>query len=397
MLKQKSKKILLVIVLLSFVFIFPSASFAVEYGGLGGKPAYPREDNPRSKDIFIYTSPVGETLNDGVKVINNTADSKDVLVYAVDSVVSSGGTFACAQKADFIKEGGAWISLSRAELTLDSMTSEVVPFTINIPRDASVGEHSACIVIQENTAPKADTQNSGMTLSFRSAIRVSITVPGDLIKKIEIVGLDFTKEKNGKSFLKPKIKNTGNTAINADVRITPSLFGFLPVLKDGKNFYYGGKYLTLRGQASDWSFEVSNTDLPWGGFYKAKMTVDYNSDPSLDENVVTGDIPMTRLDGPTVSFFVMPCLAELAIEIIILLLAVFLITLVILKKKRKKWIAKHWKSYKVKRGDEINKLAGEFTVSWKLLAKVNRLKPPYMLKSGTEILVPPRLRNRNLR
>ncbi|MDD5731668.1 MAG: LysM peptidoglycan-binding domain-containing protein [Patescibacteria group bacterium] len=395
MLKQRSKNILTLIFLFFYFFIFLFSStpaFAVEYGGLGGKPAYPRTDNPRSADIFIWTSPAGQTINDGVKVINNTADNKDILVYAVDSVVSSGGAFACAQKADSIKETGNWINLSKTNLTLDSMTSEIVPFTINVPQDASVGEHSACIVIQENTAPKADTKNSGMTLSFRSALRVSITIPGDLIKKIEIVSLDFIKNPDGKRFLKPKIKNTGNTSINANVRITPSLFGFLPLLKDGKSFYYGGKYLTLRGQASDWSFEVSNTDFPWGGFYKAKMTVDYNSDPNVDENIVTGDIPMTHLDGPTVSFFVMPCLTELIIEIVVSFLIILLIILIILKKKKRKWIVKHWKGYKVKHGDEIDKLANEFTVSWKLLAKINKLKPPYMLKSGTEILVPPKIK-----
>ena len=390
--KQKSKKIFLVLTLLSFLLVFPTSAFAVEYGGMGGRPAYPRKDNPRSNDIFIHTAIAGQVINEGVKIINNTADTKDILVYAVDSVVSSGGAFACAQKADLSKEGGAWISVSKSELVLGSMKSEIVPFTINVPDNASVGEHSACIVIQENTAPQQASGKGGMTLSFRSAIRVSITVPGNLIKKIEIVGLDFTKNPDGKRFLKPKIKNTGNTAISADVRVTPALFGFLPVMKDGKKFYYGGKQLTLREQASDWSYEVSNKDLPWGGFYKAKMTVDYNSDPNIDENTAAGDVLMTRLDGPSVSFFVMPQTGALVIEIVVLLLIILLIVLIILKKKRNNWIKNHWKKYKVKSGDDINKLAGKFMVSWKLLAKVNELKPPYMLKSGMEILIPPKIK-----
>ncbi len=391
--KQKSKKIFLVLTLLSFLLVFPTSAFAVEYGGMGGRPAYPRKDNPRSNDIFIHTAIAGQVINEGVKIINNTADTKDILVYAVDSVVSSGGAFACAQKADLSKEGGAWISVSKSELVLGSMKSEIVPFTINVPDNASVGEHSACIVIQENTAPQQASGKGGMTLSFRSAIRVSITVPGDLVKKIEIVSLNLEKNKdNGKRFLKMAVKNTGNTALNADVKVTPKLLGFLPVMKDGKNFYYGGKQLTLRGQASDWSYEVSNKDLPWGGLYRAKMTVDYNSDPNTDENTATDDVLMTRLNGPSVSFFVMPKLGALVIELVVLLLVVFLIILVILKKKRNGWIAKHWKGYKVKSGDDINKLAAEFVVSWKLLTKVNKLKPPYMLKSGMEILVPPKIK-----
>lgn len=28
---------------------------AIEYGGFGGRPAYPRADNPRTESIFIHT------------------------------------------------------------------------------------------------------------------------------------------------------------------------------------------------------------------------------------------------------------------------------------------------------------------------------------------------------
>ncbi len=38
--------------------IFLGCSFsveAIEYGGFGGRPAYPRADNPRTESIFLYT------------------------------------------------------------------------------------------------------------------------------------------------------------------------------------------------------------------------------------------------------------------------------------------------------------------------------------------------------
>lgn len=40
---------------LVFCLSFISASFAIEYGGFGGRPAYPRADNPRTESIFIHT------------------------------------------------------------------------------------------------------------------------------------------------------------------------------------------------------------------------------------------------------------------------------------------------------------------------------------------------------
>ncbi len=46
------------------VFILLSTSFsvsAIEYGGFGGRPAYPREDNARTESIFIHTLEPGIT------------------------------------------------------------------------------------------------------------------------------------------------------------------------------------------------------------------------------------------------------------------------------------------------------------------------------------------------
>jgi LysM repeat protein len=58
--------------------------------------------------------------------------------------------------------------------------------------------------------------------------------------------------------------------------------------------------------------------------------------------------------------------------------------------KRKKWIAESWIMYTVKGKEDINSLANERGVSWKLLAQVNKLQPPYVLKKGLHIKVPPR-------
>ena len=38
-----------------FSMLVVASSFAIEYGGFGGRPAYPRADNPRTESIFIHT------------------------------------------------------------------------------------------------------------------------------------------------------------------------------------------------------------------------------------------------------------------------------------------------------------------------------------------------------
>lgn len=39
---------------------FTNSLHAIEYGGSGGKPAYPRPDNKRTESIFIHTLEPGQ-------------------------------------------------------------------------------------------------------------------------------------------------------------------------------------------------------------------------------------------------------------------------------------------------------------------------------------------------
>lgn len=39
----------------TFFMSFSPALYAIEYGGFGGRPAYPRADNDRTESIFIHT------------------------------------------------------------------------------------------------------------------------------------------------------------------------------------------------------------------------------------------------------------------------------------------------------------------------------------------------------
>jgi hypothetical protein len=85
----------------------------------------------------------------------------------------------------------------------------------------------------------------------------------------------------------------------------------------------------------------------------------------------------------------MPTMAGLAIEIIVLLCILAIIYLIRLAQKRKEWIRLHWVTYTLTTQTDIMALATEYDVSWKLLAQVNQLKPPYTLKKGDVLRVPP--------
>jgi hypothetical protein len=183
-------------------------------------------------------------------VVNNTQEKKTFLIYGSDSTPSTDGAFACKQFLEDKKDVGTWIELSKNEVTLDPGTNQVIPFTITVPKNASVGEHNGCILIQEKKDAPAEGQ-AGMSLSVRTGIRVAITIPGDLERKLEIAG--FTLDRTVTGFtLHPQVRNIGNVSIDADARVTTRYF-FGPTL-----IKHGGEYPILRGDTSDWSFELKH-------------------------------------------------------------------------------------------------------------------------------------------
>lgn len=375
---MKSTKILIAVSMVSVLALLPLVSAqAIEYGGFGGKPAYPKADNPRTDSIFIHTLEPGATQEEGVLVVNNSPEPKTMLVYAADSTPSTGGAFACKQFAEEKTDVGAWITLTNSEVTLDPGTNETIPFTIRVPENASVGEHNGCILIQEKKT-KIQGQ-TGAILSVRTGLRVAITIPGQIIRKLQIIGFTVTPQQDGFVF-HPMVKNTGNVSIDANPQVVTHYFFGLTHMTQG------GQYPILRNTTSEWNFELKKPF--WGGWYRSNFSVEYDENPEAGLGIKSGK-PLTMLTGPSVWFFSFPTPRALGIELAVLLLIVFAALLLWLSRKRKNLIKKTWVEYEIKPSEDINMLAQRFNVSWKLLAKINKLKPPYELNPGTKIKAPP--------
>lgn len=357
---------------------FLSEAKALEYGGIGGRPAYPRIDNPRTESIFIHTLTPGTTQEEGVLLVNNSADKKTLLVYGVDSIVSSGGAFACRQLSE-AKEGvGSWLDLEKTEVELNSGASELVAFNIKVPNDASVGEHNGCIVIQEKKEGSAE--QAGVNLSFRTGLRVAVSIPGDIVRELAIISFGLERDQQGNIILTPELENRGNVSIDADVKIiTKNIFGFEQV-------EHGGEFPILRDQSSTWNFELKKPF--WGGFYRSRLQVEYQSatDTEIGKD---GTAPLTVLKGETLTFFSAPQVLALVIEIIVFLAIISLLFVFWLSRKRRSWIKKTWREEEFE-GRDIKSIADSHQVSWKLLAKVNGLKAPYTLEAGKKLKLPPR-------
>lgn len=418
------------------LLLAPSPSSAIVYSGFGGRPAFPRSDNPRTNDIFIHTLEPGAVQPEGVSVINNGDTSKTLMVYAADSTPSTDGGFACKQLSEQRQGVGAWIvfgylgwnpdatsdlvpkkdddgdGLTNAEettrgtnpeeqdtdgdgisdndeitagtdplspvvVTVEPEKSVLVPFTITVPTTAGVGEHNGCILIQEKKDGAGTAE--GIAISTRTGIRVALTVPGEIQRRLSIVRLDVLPRVLGGKTLHPVVRNDGNVSIDADIRLTTAnLFGKVTAT-------HGGQYAILRETTSEWNFELAPTF--WGGWYRTNLKVSY--DANSGKELGTTNTPTVTLAGPTVAFFLMPSALAWGIYGGAFVLLAAAVLLIILARKRRRLIAATWKQYTVQKHDTLKSLGQQYDVSWKILARANKLRPPYELEPGTSLLVPP--------
>jgi len=361
------------IALVMVATLVPLNVFA-ETGSIGGKPANPDSLNPRTQSIFLKTISPNETVADAVKVINNTNEKKTILVYATDSVPSSGGAFACAQAVDTAKSVGSWIKISQTSVEVASNSSQTVPFSITAPTDAEPGEQNGCIVLQEQ---KEVNFQSGIALNFRTAIRVAVLVPGEIRKELTLLGIGVSHN-GSKVILNPSVKNTGNVSLDAkiDTRIK-TVIGTTVSSQTSK-------YPILRDQITEWNFEM---DSPfWGGFYTASYDVEYDASPTFIGS--TEPKQLTSMHGQQKIFFAIPHI--LALLLYALLIAAITTAVVAYRqyRLRKANIKTHWVEYIIKDGDNIQNIAKTQHVRWTTLAKTNNIKPPYILEPGKTIKVP---------
>ncbi|MBI3115624.1 MAG: LysM peptidoglycan-binding domain-containing protein, partial [Candidatus Kerfeldbacteria bacterium] len=201
----------------------------------------------------------------------------------------------------------------------------------------------------------------------------------DIVRQLAIAGLEVQPRARGGKILRPSVRNEGNVSVDADVSvITKNLFGQVAMR-------HGGQYAILRGQTSAWNFEFPQTF--WGGWHTASLTVAYDPNPKAE--LGADSLRSKILTGPTVRFFLWPSRQALAIIAAALLLLLIIGFLLWLRHRRNVLIRQTWVPYVAQPGDTLQQLAYRLHVSWKILASVNRLKPPYHLQPGMTLRIPP--------
>ncbi len=357
---------------LAFVILFIPQTQAIEYGGVGLLPANPDPSNTRTQSIFVETIKPLESKTNDVLVVNNTEVTKTLLVYAVDSQKSSDGAFACAQYADPKKNVGNWIKLAKSEVTLAPATNEKVPFTITAPENVGVGEENGCIIVQEKESNVA--QSAGATLSFRTGVRVAITIPGEQIRNITLERFDIdTKGLEPKLLTKIEAKNSGNTSVDADI-----------TLSQGDKELAKNTYPVLRGDTATYNIELEKPY--WGGFLEYTTTISYDKSATT-LGVDSGEAK--EVIKKTIRVFVYPqppALFAIAGVFALIVISLYLLIRVWARYRyRRLWT----EEYIVGEDEDLESIAEKLGLPWKVMARVNKIRAPYAVEVGQKIRVFP--------
>ena len=374
--KRQTRRHSFAILLAIFIGSIISAPFAAASDSIGGRPALPRDNEPRSQSIFIHTIKRGQAIDDKVLVANRSDKTQTIILYAVDAIPSNTGAFTCKQRVEKTTDAGGWIKLAKNEVTLKANQSDIVDFAITAPENADVGEHNACLAFESK---EDDGELSGnLRIRTRSAVRVALTIPGDLRRELRIDSYTVSQQNYHQQY-SISIHNIGNVSADTDVQVRlRSLFG-------GTVYSNGGNYPILADKSLELSYENDKSPF-FGGWYFAEATAAYDKNAKTWGTQRTADLTTVYASNQLVFIWPKP-LAALIILLVVGAIGWVVIWLIRQEKQRLE-ILNSWQSHKVKKGETIQTLADSRDVSWKKLARINQLKPPYALSANDTLYLP---------
>jgi hypothetical protein len=168
---------------------------------------------------FVLAGQPGSTLRGKVEVINVGSKSGKTSLYAVDATTGQTSGAVYRSKGEPRPGVGGWIKLGKTSLELNPGQAQVVPFTVQVPSEASAGQHLGGIVAQRSTqvanqAPSGGKKTSGFKVKIQalSVLAVQVNVPGPERPRMVLSGIKPGNQPGHQSLLLG-IGNTGNVLV----------------------------------------------------------------------------------------------------------------------------------------------------------------------------------------
>ncbi len=253
------------------VLQFAQQAFAAGEGNIGAYPTKYDVTNPKTKSWFIYELKPGDTKEDSITIVNNSDSTVNIKVYAVDATTTSDGAFALLNEDQRQVDIGSWVNIAKDTVTIAPRSHQDVPFTISIPKFATVGDHAGGIIIQEAKPPNAVSTGIGLNIVSRVGTRIYETVPGEKVVKLDVSNFTYKIVDNHLVFTFV-MENSGNVILtpNGKLDISDGSGKIIDTISLGNlGSVFPKKPTTLTAK--------SNMQAPWFGKYSATVTINYSN------------------------------------------------------------------------------------------------------------------------
>lgn len=179
-------------------------------------------DGPDDRRTMAFTLDPGQSAQDHV-VVRNLGDSEVTFTLAAnDGYLTASGSFDMRPSSHVPADGGSWIEVADA-VTVPAGGSAVVPISIEVPAEATPGDHPAGV------AASIQSAGDGMVATeHRVGVRVDIRVTGtaqadaalhDVAARPVVV---WSPLEPGGMDVSAALVNTGNVRLRSDLDVTVS-------------------------------------------------------------------------------------------------------------------------------------------------------------------------------
>jgi hypothetical protein len=340
---------------------------------------------------FVFTRNPGESIDDVVTVKNFGDETATVSIYPVDATTSQSGSFILKFDHEDQDGIGEWTTVSSKSIQVKAGERVDVPFTIKVPKELSPGQYIGGIVIEygaEAAAQKTteavaactlpSCEQSVVSVKTRIGSRIYLSVPGKARELVDLLDFKYFTSLSGQPRFKFTIENSGNVTYVPQAEIT---------IRDASGKIYDsftkplGSSLpgTVIEPVVDWE---KQTPLIASFTATAKVTFPKRfaiAGEPMHGAAVTKSVRFSIIPWSHIFYFTV--------------FAVFAALLCWLHTMRVRKALANSESYAVGADDDLMSLAQKLNISWKTIARLNKMKPPYTLRKGTRILVPKHKKN----
>jgi hypothetical protein len=159
-------------------------------------PADPR--GPDGRSWVELTVDPGDSMTEYVAIRNLSEVDAEFKVAAADGYLTETGRFNMLPSTEESTAAGTWIDVQES-VQIEAGTTAVIPFIVNVPIDATPGDHPAGVAASVLSV-STDSSSARVGVESRVGFRVMIRVSGELRPSIVVSSFSAAYELNWNPF-----------------------------------------------------------------------------------------------------------------------------------------------------------------------------------------------------